>query len=158
VENFFLGIARTFADLHYEYTEQFLTALVPMIVTVVLHGYGMRLAGRCFKRFGQRPAGHSRAGPHVVVLIAIVAIMLATHFLEVFAWALFYFGTNMLSDIRTAVFFSINSYTTLGASNIELPGHWKGLGGFEAMTAMLMFGWSTAMLAAIVQKSHGIDD
>ena len=55
------------------------------------------------------------------------------------------------------MYFSVNAYTTLGASNITLPGRWQGLGGFESMTAMLMFGWSTAMLAAIVQKIHTLD-
>ena len=133
-------------------------ALLPMMLTVVLHAQGMGLAGRCFKRFGPRPAGGSRAGPHVSLLIVIVAIMLATHYVEACAWAMFYYQTNMLPDFRTAMYFSINAYTTLGASDMTLPGHWKGLSGFEAITAMLMFGWSTAILAAIVQKLHSLDD
>ena len=144
--------------MHFQYTEQFLMALLPMMLTVVLHGYGMGFVGHCYKRFGRRPSHGARTGPHVIVLIAIVAIMLLTHFLEVSAWAFFYYLTGMLDDYRTAMFLSINSYTTLGASNITLTGRWKGMDGFEAMTAMLMFGWSTAMLAAIVQKLHGIDD
>ena len=35
---------------------------------------------------------------------------------------------------------------------------WVGFGGFEAMTGMLMFGWSTAVLAAVVQKIHAIEE
>lgn len=154
MENFFLSIVHVFRELHYQYTEQFLMALVPMMLTVFIHGHGMRLAGRCFKRFGTR----SLHGPHVVLLIAIVAIMLLTHYIEVSAWALFYFLLHMLDDFKTAMYFSMNAYTTLGASNITLPGQWKGLDAFEAITAMLMFGWSTAVLAAVVQKSHSIDD
>jgi hypothetical protein len=57
----------------------------------------------------------------------------------------------------SAVFFSVASYTTLGESGITLPVHWQGLGGFEPMGAMLMFGWSTAMLAAIMLKVQSID-
>ena len=34
----------------------------------------------------------------------------------------------------------------------------RAFGGFEAMTAMLMFGWSTAVLASIVQKLQSADD
>jgi hypothetical protein len=145
-------------ELHFQYTEQFLVALLPMMITVVLHGYGMRLAGRCFKRFGRRPAAHARNGPHVMVLIAIVAIMLATHYFEVSAWAIYYYATNMLTHFKDAMYYSINAYTTLGASNLTLPERWKGLDGFEAITAMLMFGWSTAVLAAVVQKLHSIED
>ena len=90
-------------------------------------------------------------------MIAIVAIMLATHYIEVCAWALFYVATGMLADFREAMTYSINCYTTLGATSIVLPGRWHGLGGFEAISGMLMFGWSTAVLAAVVQKLHSIE-
>jgi len=150
-------IMQTLRALHFQYLEQFLTALLPMAVTVVIHGQGMGLASRYFKRFGQPPAGHKRAGPHVIVLIMIVAIMLATHFVEISAWALFYYLTGMLTDFKAAMNYSVNSYTTLGATSIDLPGRWQGLGGFEAIAGMLMFGWSTAILVAVVQKTHNID-
>ena len=151
------AIVQMFRELHYQYTEQFLAALLPMALTVVIHGQGMGLASRYFRRFGRPPAGSKRSGPHVFVLIMIVAIMLATHFIEVFAWAWFYVLTGMLTDIRAAILYSVNSYTTLGASNITLPGRWLGLGGFEAMTAMLMFGWSTAILAVVIARLHNLD-
>jgi hypothetical protein len=150
-------IADMFREVHYRYLEQFLTALLPMALTVVIHGQGMGLATRYFRRFGRPPAGSSRTGPHVIVVIAIVGIMLATHFVEISAWAVFYFVTGMLTDFKAAMTYSINSYTTLGATSIELPGRWQGLGGFEAIAGMLMFGWSTAVLAAVVQKLHSID-
>ena len=159
MDNSMQEVAQAVSELNFRYIDQFLAALVPMGVTVVLHAYGMGIAGGCFKRFGVR-RGHGAQkdkGPHLFVLIAIVAIMLATHFVEVMAWAVFFWATNMLPDFITSMFFSINSYTTLGASNITLTGRWKGMDGFEAMTAMLMFGWSTAVLAAVVQKTHSID-
>jgi hypothetical protein len=152
------SIWQVFRELHFQYTEQFLVALPPMMLTVVLHGYGMRLAGRSFKRFGLHPRRKPHEGPHVILLIAIVAIMLATHYVEASAWALYYFVTDILPRFKEAMFYSINAYTTLGASNITLPERWKGIDGFEAITAMLMFGWSTAVLAAVVQKAHSIDD
>ncbi len=83
--------------------------------------------------------------------------MLATHFVEVFAWAFFYFASGMVANLKEAISYSVNYYTTLGATGIELPGRWQGLGGFEAITGMLMFGWSTAVLAAVVQKLHSIE-
>ena len=146
-----------FRVLDFQYFEQFFAALLPMALTVVIHGQGMGLTARYFKRFGRPPAGSSRTGPHVIVLIVVAAIMLATHFCEVFMWAVFYFATGLLSNIREAMTYSINCYTTLGATSIDLPGRWHGLGGFEAIAGMLMFGWSTALLAAVVQKLHSIE-
>ncbi|MGD0886287.1 MAG: hypothetical protein ABSA46_15705 [Thermodesulfovibrionales bacterium] len=55
------------------------------------------------------------------------------------------------------MYFSVASYTTLGDSGMTLPAHWRGIGAFEAMAAMLMFGWSTAVLAAVVVKLHSLD-
>ena len=146
---------QTFIGLKFEYLGQFVTALVPMTATVVIHGKGMQLAGRYFRRFGA-PA-ITRHLSNLVVIIVVVGIMLATHFAEVIAWAFFYLLTGMQTEFQSAMAFSISSYTTLGSSNIQLTGRWRGFDGFEAMAAMLMFGWSTAMLATIVQKTHSID-
>jgi len=149
-------IARLFSELHFQYTEQFLTALIPMSLTVICHGFGMGLVRSYFKRFGASVS--IRSARHTILLVVIVAIMLATHYFEITIWALFYFATDMIQNFKTAMYFSVENYTTLGASNITLSGRWQGFGGFEALTAMLMFGWSTAMLVAVVQKLHSIDN
>jgi len=152
------SIGQAFLSLELEYLEQFVVALVPMSVTVVIHGYGMKYAGLHFRHFGARQMGKPRRrGAATALLLGVVTIMLAAHFLEVVAWAAVYLITGMLTSIPDAMTFSINSYTTLGASNIQLTGRWRGFDGFEAMTAMLMFGWSTAVLAVVVQKTHSID-
>jgi len=65
--------------------------------------------------------------------------------------------SGIIPNPMTAVYFSIASYTTLGACTVTLPDHWRGLGGFEAMAAMLMFGWSTAMLATVVARLHSME-
>ena len=144
-------------QLHFQYTEQFLAALPPMAVTVFVHGQGMGLAGRFFRRLGPRVSGSLRTPHRIAVTTGVVAIMLMAHFIEASLWAVFYLLTDMMANFREAMFFSVNAYTTLGASNLTLPGRWKGLDGLESMTAMLMFGWSTAVLAVVVQKVHSID-
>ena len=59
---------------------------------------------------------------------------------------------------HASVFYSLASYSTLGETDIILPEHWRGLGGLEAMNAMLMFGWSTAILASVVSKLHCMNE
>jgi hypothetical protein len=151
-------IGHAIAQLHFEYTDQFLVALLPMSVTVLLHGFGMRLAVLYLWRADKHAVSAGRRPLGTVTLVVAVAIMLLTHFMEVIAWALFYFSTGMMPDARNAMYLSVNGYTTLGASGLSLPGRWHGLNGLEAMTAMLMFGWSTAVLAAAIQKFHGLND
>ena len=141
----------------FRYLEQLLVALVLTSVTVVIHGFGMKWVRRHFKRSQSLAEAHLRPGSHLPVMIGIVAIMIVTHTVEVVIWALFYWVRGVVPHWVAAVYFSIASYTTLGASGITLPFHWQGLGGFEAMAAMLMFGWSTAMLAAIILKVQSLD-
>ncbi|MGB8148812.1 MAG: hypothetical protein WCB21_15245 [Azonexus sp.] len=144
--------------LDFEYSKQILAALLPMGLTVILHGAGIELVHRFFRRFGRRVM----LGPHgfarTAVIIGVVAILLVTHFGGVAVWATFYYVNDMIRDMSHAMNYSFNSYTTMGASGIVLPKGWVGFGNFESMTGMLMFGWSTAVLADIIGKLHNTDD
>jgi hypothetical protein len=144
-------------DFDFRYLEQLVVALVLTSVTVVIHGLGMNWVRRHFRRSWSLTEARPGPGSHRLVMIGIVAIMIVTHTVEVLIWALFYAVRGLVPHWLSAVYFSIASYTTLGESGITLPVHWQGLGGFEAMAAMLMFGWSTAMLAAVLLKVQSIE-
>jgi uncharacterized membrane-anchored protein len=145
------------SDVDFRYLEQLVVALVLTSVTVVVHGLGMNLVRRYFRRSWSLTETRPDPGSHRLMMIGIVAIMIVTHSVEILIWALFYTLRGLVPHWLSAVYFSIASYTTLGESGITLPGHWQGLGGFEAMAAMLMFGWSTAMLAAVILKVQSLD-
>jgi len=148
------AITSLLQQLHFYYAEQFFVALPPMAVTVYLHATGMNAGARFFRKYGST---RERTKHRLLVTTVVVAIMLMAHFCEVSVWAVYYTLTGMITDFKTSMYFSVNAYTTLGASNLSLPGRWQGLDGLEAMTAMLMFGWSTALLASVVQKLHSLD-
>ena len=141
-----------------KYTKQILASLLPICLTVILHGVGIDQVHRFFKRFG-RPV---MRGPHqfarTAVLVGVVLILLLSHFFGIAVWAFFYLATDLLKDFSHAMLYSLNGYTTMGASNIYLPKGWQGFDNFEAMTGMLMFGWSTAVLADIINKLHNTED
>ncbi|MBK7424652.1 MAG: hypothetical protein IPJ48_17080 [Propionivibrio sp.] len=143
--------------MEFEYTDQLLAALIPLGLTVIFHGLGMDVVRRCYKRFRPHVLNARYIGLRAFFMIGIVAIMLVTHFFGVVIWAGFYFLAGILTSAQDAMLFSMLSYTTIGAPH-TLHGHWIGFGGFEAMTGMLMFGWSTAVLAAVVQKIHAIEE
>lgn len=144
--------------LDLKYGKQVLAALIPMGLTVILHGVGIAQVHRFFRRFG-RPV---LRGPHRIartsVIIGVVAILLISHFFGAVVWAVFYFYLGLTNDMSHAMLYSLNFYTTTGASNIHLGKGWIGFGNFESMTAMLMFGWSTAVLATIIGRLQNVDD
>jgi voltage-gated potassium channel len=141
----------------FRYLEQLLVALVLASATVFIHGLGMQWVRGYFNRSQALAEAQRRSDSHLMTMVGIVGIMLVTHSAEIFIWALFYRLRGLITQWVSAVYFSIASYTTLGESSITLPAHWQGLGGFEAMTAMLMFGWSIAMLATILLKLQILD-
>lgn len=122
---------------------------------MLTHFTGMNWVRRFFRRFWTHPRmDRSRR----LVMIGIVAIMMVTHLIEVMIWAAFYDLKGLVPSRISAMYFSLASYTTLGESDITLPTYWRGLGSFESMNAMLMYGWSTAMLAVVAVKLHSLDD
>jgi hypothetical protein len=137
------------------YTEQFLIAIFMTSITVLTHYVAMDWIHKYFRQFRATTNSHRSRR---LVMVGIVGIMMAAHFLEVLLWAVFYFLRGVIPTMTAAVYFSIACYSSLGESGVHLPVHWQGLGGFETMNAVLMFGWSTAMLAAIVMKMHSLDD
>jgi hypothetical protein len=157
VDGFHRKSPMTMVDL--EYLRQILAALPPMAVTVALHGVGMSLVRNSFERFGKPLLRHDRnRGARTMFMIGVVCITVLTHLSGVVTWAVAFRVLDLVPSTEVAMYYSMEYYTTLGVGVRKLPEAWAGFGGFEAMTGMLMFGWSTAVLAAVVQRMHAIDD
>jgi hypothetical protein len=80
--------------------------------------------------------------------------MLLTHLIEVLLIALVLFGIHAFLDLRTAFYFTGETYTTLGFGDILLPAGWRQLALFIAMSGLFSFGWSTGVLVSIVGKTY----
>jgi voltage-gated potassium channel Kch len=74
------------------------------------------------------------------------------HLLEIVAWALYYVGAGALPDLQVAVYFSAVTYTTTGYGDVVLPQEWRLVGGIEALTGILMCGWSTGFFFAVLNR------
>jgi len=83
-----------------------------------------------------------------------VLVLLAGMLLQVTLWALFYhFHMGELGDFGSSVYFSMVSFTTLGANELNLSHAHRMIGGLESAVGMLMFGWSTALLVKVVHQT-----
>ena len=88
-------------------------------------------------------------------IIRMVMVLLALHSAEVAIWSEFYMWQHCFPDRDTAYYFSVVTYTTLGYGDLLLPRAWRLLGGWEAMTGVFMFGWSTATLVTFIHHVQG---
>lgn len=118
---------------------------------VVVHGTGVIYALR------RLPAGlrRERRFLHATVLLTTVAAwMIVLHILEITAWALVYALDHALPDFALSVYFSAVTYTTTGYGDVVLAGEWRLVGAVEALTGILMCGWSTGFFFAVVNRMY----
>lgn len=96
----------------------------------------------------------SRFGEIKVLSLTAIALLLL-HTAQVLTWATAYLlviDGVPFSSFEDAAYFSAVTFASLGYGDIVLSGSWRMLSAFQAMTGLLVFGWSTALLFAIVQR------
>jgi hypothetical protein len=84
----------------------------------------------------------------------VVLVMANISILEVLLWAFAYMALGQIKELEAAFYFSMVTFTTLGYGDIVLDQSWRLLASFQAATGIIMFGWTTAILMAVVQHSY----
>jgi hypothetical protein len=119
-----------------------------MSLCVVIHAAGVTEALRWVRRhpFSLR----FWSGTWFFVLVA--AWMILLHLSEITVWALYYFWRGAITDLQSSFYFSAVTYTTTGYGDVVLPQDRRLVGGVEALTGILMCGWSTGFFFAVVSR------
>ena len=86
----------------------------------------------------------------VRLFIRIATWIVFLHLVEITVWAVYYWSSGAMPDLSTALYFSAVTYTTTGYGDLVLPAAWRLVGAVEALTGILMCGWSTGFFFAIV--------
>jgi hypothetical protein len=120
-----------------------------MAVCVSIHAVGLAWAVRRLRR-SSPPAQQFWPGLRLFIIVAVWIVML--HLAEILAWAGFYVWRGAMADLPTAIYFSAVTYTTTGYGDVVLPPPWRLAGGVEALTGILMCGWSTGFFFAVVNR------
>ncbi len=126
--------------------------LVLVAVTVMIHAASMVLVLRYVVRkmaFARTLVPFHRS---TVFLFRIVVMILAAHILEMMVWGLAFHLLRIFPDPFTAYYFAMETYTTVGYGDVLLPADWRLASGWLAATGLLMFGWSTAVFATIINR------
>jgi hypothetical protein len=90
------------------------------------------------------------AGTMTITLL--VLLMSFAALLESGLWAGFYVWSGALPDFRDAIYFSLVTFTTLGYGDIVLDEQGRLIAAFQAANGIIMFGWTTAIIVASVQR------
>jgi Ion channel len=85
-----------------------------------------------------------------MLLFGVFVVIILLHFVEALLWAAFYVLNGLFDNFETSLYFSLNTYSTVGYGDVLLPGRWRVLGTIEAISGVLLCGLSTAFLFAII--------
>jgi hypothetical protein len=126
--------------------------LVAVICTIMIHALPLSATIDFVRR--ERKLG--RAGRSFWIDMGIVALAilyaLAAHLMEMALWAVVFLACGEFSDFGIAYYHSAVNYTSLGYGDLIMSPSWKLLGPLETANGMLLFGVSTAMIFAIIQR------
>jgi voltage-gated potassium channel Kch len=126
---------------------QLLHAFALMALCVIVHATGVSSALRL-----ARPRRARRFLARTMPFVALAGWMVICHLLEISIWAWFYESKGAMPDLASALYFSAVTYTTTGYGDLVLPETWRLVGGVEALTGILMCGWSTGFFFAVVSR------
>jgi voltage-gated potassium channel Kch len=83
--------------------------------------------------------------------------MVVIHLLEISVFAGFYVWQRAMPDMASSLYFSAVTYTTTGYGDLVLPKDWRLVGAVEALTGILMCGWSTGFFFAVVGRMLDVE-
>ena len=87
-----------------------------------------------------------------LLVSALVLLMFLASVFESLLWAVAYLAPGAIEGLEQALYFSIVTYTTLGYGDVTLDQDWRLLASFEAANGIIMFGWTTALIVAFLQR------
>ena len=92
--------------------------------------------------------------PRVGLLLSLFMFIVLLHLIQIALWAVVFWRAGELPTLETAVYFSITTYTTVGFGDVVLGPVWRVLAGIEGLTGLILVGWSTAFVFAIVNRMY----
>ena len=122
------------------------------VVTISIHAMGTSTLIRLLQ--SESVSFKNRFGDLKALSITATGL-LVIHIIETTVWATAYLlavGGKKFANFEEAVYFSTVTFTTLGYGDIVIDGRWRMLSACQAMTGLLVFGWSTALLFSVVER------
>ncbi len=134
-----------------------ITGLLLAMATIAIHAVGTAWWISRLKRISptKQRTDVQQFVTELRVFCSTAAVLLSLHILEVVVWGVAYrmLGSGgLVKTFDEAIYFSMVTFASLGYGDVVIDGPWRLLAGIQAMTGLLAFGWSSALMFAIVQK------
>jgi hypothetical protein len=136
--------------------------LVPVAVgiatiscTILIHSLPLSATVDFVRR--EKRLGHVGVGywTDTKIVTRVIGYALAAHLIEIALWAIVFVMCGEFTDFGAAYYHSAVNYTSLGYGDLIMSPRWRLLGPLETANGMLLFGVSTALIFALIQRLVG---
>ena len=133
--------------------ESFGLCILAFMVIVALHLMSLHFAIRLFRKYVVVP-NISQLRYHQTVILILSAMIL--HLLTNFGWGLFMFIAGALPSYRESIFYSLENYTSLGLTRVNVDDRWRMLAPMISLSGVFCLSWSTAVLVSFFGQLYHI--
>ena len=130
-----------------------LLALALLATCVIVQSAGMVMFIHWLARL-RRVLESPSAPRRVGLLLRLFLCIVLLHLIQVGLWAIVFWRAQEVPNLETALYFSLTTYTTIGFGDVVVGPGWRVLAGIEGLTGILLLGWSTAFVFAVVNRMY----
>jgi hypothetical protein len=128
-----------------------------LVIIVLIHGAGL---DQIVARYKRRSASLRRHNRHqslaIFVFATTVLLMLFLHITETCIWGVVLNKAGLIPNLRNSIYFSANTYTTIGYGSMILPYSWRELSPIMAISGLFTFAWTTGELFNVVKSQRDL--
>jgi len=127
-------------------------ALLTTLVTIGVHAVALGATLQFIRREYQFRRAGAGFWTDVAIVAAVTLLALIAHMVEIAIWAVLFVACGEFTGLAPAFYHSAMNYTSLGYGDVVMSRSWRLFGPLEAAVGLLMFGVSTAMIFAVIQR------
>ncbi|MEN2978490.1 potassium channel family protein [Tistrella bauzanensis] len=134
---------------------QLMLATGLIVLTIAVHVAATLAVIALLRRSGEHASNILGNAPLAVPLLVALATlgMLVAHTIEIWGWAAVLLLLGQFPNLEAALYFSVVTFTTLGYGDIVLGPDWRLLGAMASVNGIILFGWTTAVVVAVLTSA-----
>jgi hypothetical protein len=98
------------------------------------------------------PRGHLQGAAFIrdaLFVLPVLALFVSLHLTTNLLWGVVIEAVGAVRTYRDAVFFSLENYTSLGLTRVQVDEIWRTLAPLISLSGVFCLGWSTAVLITL---------
>jgi len=129
-----------------------LLALLTTLITIGVHAVALGAIVQFIRREYQFRRAGAGFWTDVAIMACVTLLALIAHLVEIAIWAVLYDACGEFTGLAPAFYHSAMNYTSLGYGDVVMSASWRLFGPLEAADGLLMFGVTTAVIFAVIQR------